>query len=36
MVGKLRRKPGDDAGNPADIFTEPRVGLRIWKGDGPT
>ena len=29
MVGKLRRKLGDDAGNPTYIFTEPRVGYRM-------
>ena len=33
MVSKLRRKLGDDAGNPTYIFTEPRVGFRMPKGD---
>ena len=32
MVAKLRRKLGDDAGNPSYIFTEPRVGFRMPKG----
>ena len=32
MVGKLRRKLGDDPGNPAYIFTEPRVGFRMPRG----
>ena len=31
FVGKLRRKPGDDADNPTYIFTEPRVGYRMHK-----
>ena len=35
MVSKLRRKLGDDAGNPTYIFTEPRVGFRMPKGEGP-
>ena len=34
MVSKLRRKLGDDAGNPTYIFTEPRVGFRMPKGEG--
>ena len=29
VVKRLRRKLGDDAGNPAYIFTEPRVGYRM-------
>ena len=32
MVGKLRRKLGDDADNPTYIFTEPRVGFRMPGG----
>ena len=31
IVRKLRRKLGDDAGNPTYIFTEPRVGYRMAK-----
>ena len=31
FVGNLRRKLGDDAGNPRYIFTEPRVGYRMAK-----
>ena len=34
MVSKLRRKLGDDARNPTYIFTEPRVGFRMPKGEG--
>ena len=33
MVSKLRRKLGDDAGYPTYIFTEPRVGFRMPKGE---
>ena len=33
IVSKLRRKLGDDADNPTYIFTEPRVGYRIPKGE---
>ena len=33
IVSKLRRKLGDDADNPAYIFTEPRVGYRMPKGE---
>ena len=33
MVGKLRRKLGDDANNPTYIFTEPRVGFRMPEGE---
>lgn len=32
VVKKLRRKLGDDASNPIYIFTEPRVGYRMPKG----
>ena len=34
MVGKLRRKLGEDPGNPRYIFTEPRVGFRMPRGGG--
>ena len=34
-VKNLRRKLGDDAGSPKYIFTEPRVGYRMAKGEGP-
>ena len=33
MVSKLRRKLGDDAGDPTYIYTEPRVGFRMPKGE---
>ena len=33
IVSKLRRKLGDDANNPTYIFTEPRVGFRMPKGE---
>ena len=33
IVSKLRRKLGDDADNPNYIFTEPRVGYRMPKGE---
>ena len=33
IVGKLRRKLGDDAENATYIFTEPRVGYRMAKGE---
>ena len=33
IVSSLRRKLGDDADNPAYIFTEPRVGYRMPKGE---
>ena len=36
MVGKLRRKLGDDAQNPTYIFTEPRVGYRMPAGTEPS
>ncbi len=34
MVRRLRHKLGDDAGNPRYIFTEPRVGYRMARGEG--
>ena len=34
MVGKLRRKLGDNADKPVYIFTEPRVGFRMPRGGG--
>ena len=36
MVGKLRRKLGDDSEKPTYIFTEARVGYRMPAGDGET
>ena len=33
IVSKLRRKLGDDADKPAYIFTEPRVGYRMPRGE---
>ena len=33
VVKRLRRKLGDDANSPAYIFTEPRVGYRMAKGE---
>ena len=33
VIKKLRRKLGDDAGNPTYIFTEARVGYRMLKGE---
>ena len=33
MVSKLRRKLGDDASDPIYLFTEPRVGFRMPKGE---
>ena len=33
VVKRLRRKLGDDVGSPAYIFTEPRVGYRMAKGE---
>ena len=33
IVSKLRRKLGDDADNPIYIFTEPRVGYWMPKGE---
>ena len=35
MVSKLRRKLGDDVTNPTYIFTEPRVGFLMPKGEQP-
>ena len=32
-VKQLRRKLGDDAGRPTYIFTEPRIGYRMAKGE---
>ena len=33
VVKRLRSKLGDDAGNPAYILTEPRVGYRMVMGE---
>ena len=33
FVKNLRRKLGDDADTPTYIFTEPRVGYRMPKGE---
>ena len=33
MMSKLRHKLGDDADNPAYIFTKPRIGYRMPKGE---
>ena len=33
VIKRLRNKLGDDAANPAYVFTEPRVGYRIAKGE---
>ena len=33
VMKRLSRKLGDDANNPRYIFTEPRVGYRIGKGE---
>ncbi|MDE2932716.1 MAG: response regulator [Chloroflexota bacterium] len=33
IVSRLRRKLGDDASNPTYIFTEPRVGYRMPRGE---
>ena len=35
VIKKLRRKRGADAANPTYIFTEPRVGYRMPKGERP-
>ena len=35
VVKRLRRKLGDDAGNPTYIFTEPRVGYRMGRDETP-
>ena len=34
IVGRLRRKLGDDANYPTYIFTEPGGGFRMPKGEG--
>ena len=34
VVKRLRRKLRDDADNPTYVFTEPRVGYRMAKGEG--
>ena len=34
IVRRLRRKLGDDPGNPIYIFAEPSVGYRMEKGEG--
>ncbi len=36
IVSKLRAKLGDDADNPKFIFTEPRVGYRMPRGEEPS
>ena len=36
IVSKLRRKLGDDADNPTYIFTEPRIGYRMARGQTPS
>ena len=35
IMSKLRRKLGDDADNPIYIFTEPRIGYRMARGQTP-
>ena len=35
IVSKLRRKLGEDAENPRYLFTEPRVGFRMPRGEKP-
>ena len=35
VVKRLRRKLGDNADNPAYIFTEPRVGYLMARGETP-
>ena len=35
VISSLRRKLGDDSDNPTYIFTEPRVGYRMPKGEAP-
>ena len=35
VISELRRKLGDDASDPSYIFTEPRVGYRMPKPEGP-
>ena len=34
IVRRLRRKLGDDPGNPSYIFAEPSVGYRMEEGEG--
>ena len=36
MASKIRRKLGDDAANPTYIFTKPRVGFLMPKGEPPS
>lgn len=36
IVNRLRRKLGDDADDPTYIFSEPRVGYRMPKGEEET
>ena len=36
IVRRLRRKLGDDPGNPSYIFAEPSVGYRMAQGEGPS
>ncbi len=36
IVSKLRRKLGENADNPIYIFTEPRVGYRMMRGEPPS
>ena len=36
IVSKIRRKLGDDVSNPTYVFTEPRVGYWMPKGEGQT
>ncbi|MDE0610965.1 MAG: response regulator transcription factor [Anaerolineaceae bacterium] len=33
VISTIRRRLGDDAGDPAYIFTEPRVGYRMARGE---
>ena len=35
IIRRLRRKLGDDPGNPGYIFAEPSVGYRMAEGEGP-
>ena len=35
VISSLRRKLGDDADNPAYIFTEPRIGYRLARAGEP-
>ena len=36
VVGRLRRKLGDDADRPTYVFNEPRVGYWVPRGEGTT